>query len=189
MPDSVSVFSIPSTDVKPCAERRVMYARFLGSEAPVAEQYTTRASGTARCSATTASAVLVGIPLSFTRFFALWHSSKTIKGPRGSCLSQRTSCSSLLPFFMSSVSRSAPSLPRSATFPLPCMSNEYVQNTTPLVVISLRSPFGIDPLPLGNTSTRGASRPRSRRSRSASNLRSPLTDIHSALDPPPRACE
>ena len=83
----------------------------------------------------------------------------------------------------------APSWPRSATVRLPCMSNEYVQNTTPRFVMSLRSPFGIGPLPFGYTSSRGVARPRSRRSRSASNLRSPLTDIHSALDPPPRACE
>lgn len=68
--DCCRLFSSVEKSWKPKRPRRVMYARFLGSETPVAEQYSTRASGSACWMATTASAVLVGGPVELTRFFA-----------------------------------------------------------------------------------------------------------------------
>ncbi|KAG8237955.1 hypothetical protein J437_LFUL016300 [Ladona fulva] len=56
----------------------VMYAIFFGSEAPVAEAYTTRARGSLFCNSKTVRPVLVGLddPVGH-KFLALWHSSKT----------------------------------------------------------------------------------------------------------------
>ena len=44
IPESVNVWSMSVTDPNPCVWSRVMYARFRGSDAPVAEQYNTLGS-------------------------------------------------------------------------------------------------------------------------------------------------
>ena len=70
-PASSTVRNSCSWSSKPKVPRRLMYPRLDGSDAPVAEQYTTRALGRAACSATTTSAVWEGLPLVGSRFLAL----------------------------------------------------------------------------------------------------------------------
>ena len=58
---------------------RTMYAMFLGSEAPVAEAYTTLALGNLVCNSSTVKPVFVGFPdPTGLKFLARWHSSNII---------------------------------------------------------------------------------------------------------------
>ena len=79
----------------PQSPRRLMYAMFRGSDAPVAEQYTTRAFGSISCSSWTVAPVLLGsAPSAATAFFALWHSSKQRQPSKPAPPSQATTWSS-----------------------------------------------------------------------------------------------
>mmetsp|Transcript_6686 Transcript_6686/g.26821 ORF Transcript_6686/g.26821 Transcript_6686/m.26821 type:complete len:271 (+) Transcript_6686:5321-6133(+) len=110
-----------------------------------------------------------------------------MSGPRSSSLSHVTNCSSrlflVIIFRISSLFEYLSFL----TFAVPCVSKEYVENTTPESRCSLKSPRGIAAVFLGITSTFGFAF-KSFKSRSASYLKSALVLTHSTRLPPRRTC-
>ena len=74
-----------------------MYAMLPISLMPVAEQYTTRASGHRRCSSMTHAATLLPVSAPASKFLALWHSSSKTHPSADSPPNHSRICSSRLP--------------------------------------------------------------------------------------------